>query len=81
MMSATQMSASAQLPSIPWAANNNALVWRLIGLVEEPNNRKILIGKGKNEVCLSFFNSRLVFSVLHAELKWGKQEQGFQAHS
>ena len=40
----------SQLPSIAWAANNNALVWKLIGLVEEPSNRKVLIGRGRNEV-------------------------------
>jgi len=80
-MSATPKTSASQLPSIPWAANDNVLTWKLIGLVEEPNNRKILIGRGRNEVDFSFFNSRSVFSVLHAELKWGKQEQGFQAHS
>ncbi|KAM6495078.1 hypothetical protein JOM56_009701, partial [Amanita muscaria] len=29
--------------------NNHALVWSLIGLVEETENRKVLVGKGKSE--------------------------------
>lgn len=70
----------SQLPSIAWAANNNALVWKLIGLVEEPSNRKVLIGRGRNEVSDLLFNFRHVFSLLHAELKWGKQKQSFQVH-
>lgn len=63
-MSATQAStAPAQLPSIPWAADDYNLVWRLIGLVEQPNNRKVLIGKGRFEVCFIFSILDFVFSV------------------
>jgi hypothetical protein len=38
------------LPPIPWGADNLALTWGLIGLVEEPENRKVIVGKGKSEV-------------------------------
>ena len=33
------------LPPIPWGADNLALTWGLIGLVEEPENRKVIVGK------------------------------------
>ena len=48
----TQSNTSKGLPSIPWAANDSALVWHLIGLVEESENRKVIVGKGKKEVCI-----------------------------
>ncbi|KAF8232658.1 hypothetical protein L208DRAFT_1270853 [Tricholoma matsutake] len=38
----------ALLP-IPWSADNLALTWCLIGLVEEPKNRKFVVGKGKSK--------------------------------
>ena len=48
-----QSNTSKSLPAIPWAANDSALVWSLIGLVEESENCKVIVGKGKNEVCIA----------------------------
>lgn len=38
------------IPTIQWSGDNYSLTWRLIGLVEEPENRKVLVGKSKDEV-------------------------------
>ncbi|KAF8658174.1 hypothetical protein AX14_007753 [Amanita brunnescens Koide BX004] len=45
----TQPNIGRGLPPVPWAANKSALVWRLIGLIEESENHKVIVGKGKNE--------------------------------
>jgi len=42
------------LPPIPWAENDAALTWSLIGELEKPENFKVLFGKRDNsEVCNS----------------------------
>jgi hypothetical protein len=54
------------LPPIPWSADNLALTWCLIGLVEEPENRKVVVGKGKSEVKSNYcFQSHNLHFHLH----------------
>lgn len=36
---------SVTILSLPWAANDSALVWQLIGEIEVPENFKVLFGK------------------------------------
>lgn len=55
-------------PPIQWAHNNNALTWHLIGLVEESENQKVLVGKGQNEVCCIFILEGKMFECyIHLE--------------
>jgi hypothetical protein len=49
----------ATIPTLPWAADDYALTWRLIGLVEEDENRKVLIGKNKDEVSIQYLQQSL----------------------
>jgi hypothetical protein len=44
------------IPTIPWSTNDHALTWSLIGLVEEPENRKVLVGKSKDEVSMRYWS-------------------------
>lgn len=39
-----------ELPPLPWASDNNAAVWKLVALLEEPENRRKLFGKDPSEV-------------------------------
>lgn len=38
------------LPSLPWADDNNAAVWKLVSLLEEPENRHRIFGRDPSEV-------------------------------
>jgi hypothetical protein len=38
------------LPPLPWASDDNAAVWKLVSLLEEPENRRKLFGKDPSEV-------------------------------
>jgi hypothetical protein len=49
----------AIIPTLPWAADDCALTWRLIGLVEEDEDRKVLIGKNKDEVSIQYLQQSL----------------------
>ena len=37
-------------PPLPWADDNNAAIWKLVSLLEEPENRRKLFGKDPSEV-------------------------------
>jgi hypothetical protein len=44
-------SKSHGLPPIPWTADSNVLIWKLVGEVEKSENYKVLFGKRtKHEV-------------------------------
>lgn len=36
---------------IPWASNNNYLIWRLLDHMQKPENYKTLFGKKPGQVC------------------------------
>ena len=71
----SQSNTSKGLPSIPWAANDSALVCHLIGLVEEYENHKVIVGKGKKEVCIHICIIYVKTMTLLPELKWWEQTQ------
>ena len=51
------------LPPLPWASDNNAAVWALVSLLEEPENRRKLFGKDPSEVNIAHF----IFTVCLAD--------------
>ena len=42
------------LPPLPWASDDNATVWKLVSLLEEPENCRKLFGKSPSEVTLVY---------------------------
>lgn len=42
------------LPPLPWGSDSNAAVWKLVSLLEDPENRRKLFGKDPSEVSLLF---------------------------
>jgi len=63
----------ALLP-IPWSADNLTSTWSLIGLVEEPENRKVVVGKGKSKVTSNYFfqNHNLYFHLHRTQVERAK---------
>jgi hypothetical protein len=77
----TQSHDKAAMAPVPWSSNQHSLVWRLIGLVEEPENHKVLVGKGKNEVSsIILLYIHIWTDIIHTEFWWGEQGKGLQVH-
>ena len=45
------------LPPLPWVSDDNAAVWKLVSLLEEPEKRRKLFGKDPSEVNFTCFIS------------------------
>jgi hypothetical protein len=56
------------LPPLPWASDENAAVWKLVSLLEEPENRRKLFGKEPSEVSITYFISKYFW--LNSGLTW-----------
>ena len=50
--------APLRLPPLPWSQNNNKLIWKLIGHLNEPG-MGVIIGHNEGEVC---HNAHLLLS-------------------
>lgn len=53
-----------ELPTnLPWTSDNNAAIWKLVSLLEEPETRRKLFGKNPSEVIIHLIpRERVLFT-------------------